>query len=68
MDNLLWIALAIIIYVVVGAAWWASWDDDKGTLLKRARNDHFLMPMTLVMTWPLFFLKWLFYRRNGSSP
>ena len=54
--------MSMLFYIVVGAMFWASFDDKDGTLLKQARNEHELLPILLMLTWPIFVLKLIYLK------
>jgi hypothetical protein len=58
------ILIIFILYIIIGAGCWAYWDDEKGTLLEQAQLEHELLPMALMLTWPLFLWKWLRTDKN----
>lgn len=59
----IFIPAGIFIYIIIGAGCWAYWDKD-GQLLDRATNDHELLPLILMVTWPIFLYKYL---KNGGN-
>jgi hypothetical protein len=65
MNLLIWFIGISVTYILIGAfvrAYFSRIEvvylDEDGSLLKQAETDHEVLPMLLVLTWPIFLVKW----------